>query len=1360
MHRILPFRACGGRASAGLDRLDHVARATGTVPRSAGAAEAAVPSALRVGEGASSVLAAALAGAMLLAACTADDAARTAPDAVAADDLAPRAHERRDEPAVPFVVVPVPPGLETADLAPRDDPVARQTLGEVLAAIAPPALRPPPPDDAAPAPLPEEAAAALARAEAAIESRRDLVAVTELQRAARLAPGRPDILRPLARTITRVGGTSAADRAWGELLAVRPGDREALLALGGSALRLGRTEDALARFAGALVTMSASERRQVLADDPELARLLHVALARLGHDRAALEAAEAAIDAARRGRPVPPFPDPAGLLLVTGDLWARLGRPAEAWSAWTLSAVAQAGTEIGLDANGRGIDRAAIAASAAASGPAAIECRRLWILAGTARARRDGAAGDAPAATSGPGAADAAGELVRRIVAAFEADDARLRRLAPDLATWATSITGAGLPVGSRLVETARTRGSVAARMELLPAAEAVPLRSRRLAERPDDLENLGRLLALLARPGEGIGTSGEATADRTSEARGDRAVDLAAAVIVERPWDRAAVLARLERALPAPVVAPRDDATAEDPAVAIVRARLLLRAWSVEDAWAYAGPLVRDARFAALPAVRRLEIDLAAALDDPRRLAAALERARDLDDPWTWIARAEALSRLEDDRAVDAARAAVRRAEADVARLEDGAPAANDAGDATLPPPAAVRAAWIAAQITLCRVELAAAQAAPVNAARAETIGRVVRRAALVAERTPEAREGWAFLIDLAGDDQPLLQRIESQLPETTADGAPHPERARLLRRRDLRASRFGPALDRALRAYRTDSTDAQALPDAVAAWNGLGMMDEAARRLAGELEAHPADRRVLAALCEVLLALGRPDQAELLLATRLRREPGDVAAARQRELLLRRTERMREHAALVLDRLARRPASGRRSLQRAVARAEAGDVSGALDDLDELTALLRDGGATARHVLAGAELASRLEHPRAGAVLAGLLDAGLAELPGRMPLHLVGQALVAEVAAGDVDAALDLATRAATDSTVARLPGWSRPSAWSAVVRRLVEADRADVAARVLRAALAVERAGRARAAADAADERADRTAAAVGLATMALAADVAAGDPVDPALLETVARLGPVIAGERDEAAFGRALRWRLARLHELAGRHDDALALLRALRRNAGPDAPPEAEDAAVRAIVRLRVGGVATDPQPGELARTVDRMVAASPGDPELLGLRGVLLLRGVRPDRASASGTEALPDLLVEAAADADDGAAAAPSRSDDPVVVFAEAIRLDPSADPGLRLGYGDALEQAGRIEAAIGQWSAARDALAPDRRREAIERAYRTEQEEAWGLVVVPGEAAFARREGAILTALETRLADAAGDDDEGDG
>lgn len=244
----------------------------------------------------------------------------------------------------PRVDVPAPPGVEPATLMARNsaDPRARLSLAMAVRECAerPLPLPPPsPPAEVEPRSRDEALRHYLRGREEATRGRY-LASATHLEKARELDPTSVAVLRALARCYEELGNSVRSAGVYVELLGLDPGDSEALFVLGITAASR-RDFESAARLHARLLLPGAPP-----PDDPAVEMVarytMHFALARLGYDRAAIEAGLEAAALPFPSREMTRF----GQFLATlyrrrseiwrdvGDAWCRLGSEADALAAY------------------------------------------------------------------------------------------------------------------------------------------------------------------------------------------------------------------------------------------------------------------------------------------------------------------------------------------------------------------------------------------------------------------------------------------------------------------------------------------------------------------------------------------------------------------------------------------------------------------------------------------------------------------------------------------------------------------------------------------------------------------------------------------------------------------------------------------------------------------------------------------------------------------------------------------------------------------------------------------------------------------------------------------------------------------
>jgi tetratricopeptide (TPR) repeat protein len=890
-----------------------------------------------------------------------------------ADRLARQAAQPA-EAAAPERMDAVSPPLWIAPdvLAPRGDDIrARRSLEAALSELSPPIEAAPTDAAALPPEARDEAFRLYLRGRDALMQGRLLVALTELDKAHTLDPGRVEILHELAAAYDRQGNRERAMELYRTALVRAPFDRISLLSVGLQAAEGGRHEEAV-DLLGRIVSGSSGPLGRV---DATLAYYtLHVALIRLGYDQAAIEAGRTvleqspppALDSFRAVYAAAVLRRSGEVCRALGDAHCRLGEYDAAHDAY-LAAAARAVTDpIGLQV------RAAYT-HLRAGRPAAARYQLY-------RALADSDGGTSPRLVS----------LCRWIA-----------RARPDDGTFAES-------VGALAADRPSSPGLILAHAALLDGAAAIEVLEDGLRRWPRDLDLAAALLEACAAVDP------------------QRAIDRAGALLRQSPERSEAYVDRLVRALPdlVPVI---ESAGRGDPASDEVAARVLARYWLLARAWQVcAAGRTRHPDDAGL---RRLELELAGALDEPYLVERALAIQPGSTTITNWIIRTRALRAVERfDEAVVAAERAV--------------------AVATEPDQSAM------ARVELARAYRALAMATEDGEKRRDAFLSAVRVAESVIADMPEDEEAYRFLLTLYGPTSPFSSpRQFERLVERVRGGF---EGGALLYRiraeGSANANRVRSARDFALLWYGEDPTDVSALRQLSPSWESFAPSDLEAW-LRDRIATRPGDPNTLDQLVRVLLAREDVEGATALAASADAR-PGDFRGRRLRELIAQVSGDVQREFELGDARLRERPAGSRRSLQRASLAMRAGEIDQATASLGWLVdnAEISD----LRHLVGAAALCTQLpEGARADALTGAMVVAIDAHHDGlALPIYAVGLRALARQ--GDLDRFDALARRAAErhrDVADGSLRGALR---WRDLAQRLVDDGRPSAAGRALRASL----------------------------------------------------------------------------------------------------------------------------------------------------------------------------------------------------------------------------------------------------------------------------------------------------------------
>jgi len=490
-----------------------------------------------------------------------------------------------------------PPGVDASVLRRRsaEGPLARTTLADLL---------PPAPfierKEAVPAIDPDDALRRYVRGRDALLEGRLFHAVTELEKAHESDPGSTEILRQLARALGAAGGAPRSIETYLRLLEIDPDDPEALISVALALVNQRAFEQALPPLL-ALQDQLEHRRERVLeelGDDAPMviSFALMTALRQTGHDRAAIEAAAAALEddvsvasthhAPLRSRAEEVVRQRGTAWRIVGDAWSRLGEPAQALRSYQRITNVPPTEEVGILA------------------------RRLFARVQLGDHR--GAADD--------------------FLAHIQVDPARVTRQEAAIAGWLARQMPDSRPLATALYRFAEAHPESPTLLwtaaGAAPPAEAAALLEAYLAERPRDLSVIAELLFEL------------------SVVRLDLAVSFAIDLVAKSPTDAEAIVERLI-AVHASDRELREafDAVAETPAREATRAwtAALLRdpgaAWTIVVAALESTP---DSKL--LHATR---IAMAGVLEEPSRLDETVAATRDAQMWSREAAMAEVEARL-----------------------------------------------------------------------------------------------------------------------------------------------------------------------------------------------------------------------------------------------------------------------------------------------------------------------------------------------------------------------------------------------------------------------------------------------------------------------------------------------------------------------------------------------------------------------------------------------------------------------------------------------------------------------------------------------------------------------------------------
>ncbi|MBB6428649.1 tetratricopeptide repeat protein [Algisphaera agarilytica] len=403
-----------------------------------------------------------LSGALLLASC-ASDPSRDPGSASGDASLS-------SEP-IRLTDVPPPPGVPAATLTPFNDTqmgLAQLSRAEVLDSLATPAylenLGQTPEERNIEPPLAAQKFYAAGR-QALLEND-NFRAVQQLEKALRLSPGEPKILKSLAEAWTRSGNRVSASNFYRQAVAADPTDLNSLFMLGRFALDERRWDQAVINLDAALQLAEPDYENADAKADPEAAHLIRYYLAnalnQAGHSRAAAEMFDAYLTDRPRLSALTPYTREIAVLgnqrgetlMLVGDLYHRLNEPRTAWQAYSAAA------EVGV------------------LNPDTLLRRLLYTRLRLGQTR-------------------AAQELVTQAVADSQGN-AKSLALIPYAVQQGVSAEALSAQLTALYEDRGRPASLALAMADVLPPDVAAPLLQQHLAEHPDDDMVFGRLLALL----------------------------------------------------------------------------------------------------------------------------------------------------------------------------------------------------------------------------------------------------------------------------------------------------------------------------------------------------------------------------------------------------------------------------------------------------------------------------------------------------------------------------------------------------------------------------------------------------------------------------------------------------------------------------------------------------------------------------------------------------------------------------------------------------------------------------------------------------------------------------------------------
>jgi tetratricopeptide (TPR) repeat protein len=795
----------------------------------------------------------------------------------------------------------------------------------------------------------------------------------------------------------------------------------------------------------------------------------------------------------------------------------------------------------------------------------------------------------------------------------------------------------------------------------LLPPGEARALLGQFVDRRPRDIQVVGQLLTWLG------------------EREPAAAVDLAASLIsahldLARPYTDA-----LMRALPDPYRAIDVASDPSTPGQVQVRVRVLMRLWAQGEAWECCRRALE--RWPDDDGLRLLRIELAGALDEPHLLRAALEGAGDLTSRWSWLVRAAALRETEElDGALEAGQRALSLARQSGTQQDQVGPL-----------------------LELARAHVARAAPMPVNEARDAVFRQAVDLAEQARSLAPAEDEPYELLLGLYGTNGPFSdpQRFQDLVAELRRAGETSRFYARLVIQDDLQNGRNELALSRARKLLEDGRNDYSSLGLAIIAWQQLGRMEEAEQWVSSLLARRPGDPALLEQYARMMLGLDQADDARRFLQHRLDDDGDDPTARRLLELVCRMRGDAEQAATLGERRLGARPEGSRRELELAALYANAGWWARAADRLEWIARHVEV--ASLRHLTGAVAMCSRLEGlgDRRELLTLELVESAIEHF-AEVPLQVYGLGLRAIVRLEGTDERFDALTRrAAEEARGADNLTAQGAVAWQTPAQALVEEDRPDAAARVLRARLDCSR-----------DLEAPARAL---LASMILIADAASADGATRSidlLVDLEGRgLLTTVPGLGGAATLSEALM-QIGNLYTLLGNDAGAETLMReSIRLDAANG----------MAMNNLGYQWLEEGRDDDQTIAWIERAGELLPDSASVIDTVGWLRYKQRRfDDEAGQPGAVSLLRRAVE--------------------------LSEQPAAELFDHLG--DALWRLGRSDEAVDAWRQAVRLLEDPGSRDQLLQLYLAEQTRVWGLLVRDPQAMYDRDYGVVLERTREKL------------
>lgn len=915
----------------------------------------------------------------------------------AREALALAAEREADREARRLATVPLPPGLNHDQLAPRadSDVKAQQSLREALETLsrseeaAAPAefagdWKPPDPSRETDE---EDQRAALELffvGRQAMQEERHVVAANTFQRAIGYDPHAVALYRELARALISGGQQRSGVRYYERALRLEPRDPESIMTVGLAYANLERYEKAGAIFARRLLDDLSFDHDP--AADVLVSFTLVTIFRQLGFDRALTEVASRAVafDPALIERSVygprivSVYQQRSEILRQLGDAHCRLTEYDEAAAAYEHAAELP-------DVDPAALPPRRIYAELARHRP--YRAQLIWL------------------------------ELIDQD-APISDREIQLARYLHDQVEDVSLLVRA---VRKRLEESPERADLVRTAVALLPRDQARPMLSEFLKQRPRDRSVMRTLLQWWT-------------------AQDQPGAITAAIELIDRHPDLAATITnQLVFAVPSPdaLLEVFPESSSDRLAGQVLRTRIVATLGAFGEAW----QLMEQAaeRWPDEPIVFWLRMELATLLEEPLLLRRAMDEADRFDHPWTWSVASQA------SRALSMPAEAIEASQRAMAIMEDSDDDAwpDDFRRAVMVEYAKACAAY--AEVQVRRSEQRAWGQLAADASRAAL------------EDDPGYEPAYEVLFLLYGPDGMLsdgqtFMELGRQLYEQDSES---PLYDRYVARQELNQRRYDQALERLLKVYENDPSDVQALQLALSAWEVRDRLDAAIEWLNDQRRKRPGDPILLEHWVGAMARANRAAEAIDALEDIIQRKPDHITARRLIESLYRATGQIDRAFRYGEERLTTRPKGPRRETELAALYAGMGMHARAKEHLTWLAEHAAD-TAPDQLITAVAIIARVDGADEALDRLAIELVEALAMRQAEAPLQVYAIAMRAlsrrdEVAETRFDQIARAAARYAQSTA-----GEQAPIVWRDLAQSLMEDGHAEAAATALRARL----------------------------------------------------------------------------------------------------------------------------------------------------------------------------------------------------------------------------------------------------------------------------------------------------------------